>query len=42
MINGQKVVKVFNHEDAAKQGFDKLNDKLNDDSRRAQDRKSVV
>ena len=35
MINGQKVVKVFNHEDAAKQGFDKLNDKLNDDSRKA-------
>lgn len=28
MINGQKVVKVFCHEDIAKEDFDKLNDKL--------------
>ena len=28
MINGQKVIKVFNHEEANKQGFDKLNDEL--------------
>jgi len=28
MINGQKVVKVFNHEEAAKKDFDKVNDEL--------------
>ncbi len=28
MITGQKVVKVFNHEQAAKEGFDKLNEEL--------------
>ncbi len=28
MINGQKVVKVFCHEEKAKEGFDKLNEKL--------------
>ena len=28
MISGQKVIKVFNHEEAAKEGFDKLNDEL--------------
>ena len=28
MITGQKVVKVFNHEEACKQDFDKLNDEL--------------
>ena len=28
MIHGQKVVKVFNHEDACKEEFDKLNDEL--------------
>ncbi len=28
MISGQKVVKVFNHEDACKEDFDKLNEKL--------------
>ena len=28
MINGQKVVKVFNYEERAKKKFDKLNDKL--------------
>ena len=35
MINGQKVVKVFNHEDNAKQDFDKLNDSLCDTSYKA-------
>ena len=28
MINGQKVVKVFNHEDACKERFDELNEEL--------------
>ena len=28
MMNGQKVVKVFNHETAAKQDFDRINDEL--------------
>ncbi len=28
MINGQKVVKVFNHEDASKETFDRLNEEL--------------
>ena len=28
MINGQKVVKVFNHEETCKEEFDKLNDEL--------------
>jgi len=28
MINGQKVVKVFNHEEASKETFDKLNEEL--------------
>ena len=27
MVNGQKVIKVFNHENQAKEGFDKLNEK---------------
>ena len=30
MINGQKVVKVFCHEEKAKEGFDRLNDELFD------------
>jgi len=32
MINGQKVVKVFCHEEKAKEGFDTLNDKLFEDA----------
>lgn len=28
MITGQKVIKVFNHEEESKQGFDELNEKL--------------
>ena len=30
MLNGQKVVKVFTHEDQAKKDFDKLNEQLNE------------
>lgn len=32
MINGQKVIKVFNHEEKTKEAFDKLNDSLCDTS----------
>ncbi len=32
MINGQKVVKVFNHEEACKEDFDKLNEKLRENA----------
>ena len=35
MIQGQKVVKVFCHEQAAAAGFDRLNDQLFDDAERA-------
>ena len=35
MINGQKVIKVFNHEQTAKEDFDKLNDSLCDTSYKA-------
>ncbi len=35
MMNGQKVVKVFCHEEAAKADFDKVNDYLYDQSNRA-------
>ncbi len=35
MMKGQKVVKVFTHEDRAKEDFDKLNEKLFKDSERA-------
>ena len=35
MINGQKVIKVFCHEEAAKKSFDKLNDQLCDDATKA-------
>ena len=35
MINGQKVVKVFNHEQAAIEDFNKLNDELFEDSWKA-------
>ena len=35
MINGQKVVKVFNHEPKTKEEFDKLNAQLCDDSTKA-------
>ncbi|MBQ6023477.1 MAG: ABC transporter ATP-binding protein [Clostridia bacterium] len=35
MMNGQKVIKVFTHEAAAKADFDKVNDELCENSRRA-------
>ena len=35
MMNGQKVVKVFCHEDACKEGFDRINNQLFEDSRQA-------
>ncbi len=36
MMNGQKVVKVFNHEEKSKEEFDKVNEKLCDDATKAQ------
>lgn len=35
MFNGQKVIKVFNHEQKSKEGFDSKNDDLYEDSRKA-------
>ena len=35
IMNGQKVVKVFNHEEECKADFDKINEELYEDSRRA-------
>ncbi len=35
MMNGQKIIKVFCHENAVKQDFDKINDELKNDSFRA-------
>ncbi len=35
MMNGQKVVKVFNHENKSQEEFDKINDALCEDSRKA-------
>lgn len=35
MLNGQKVIKVFTHEEKAKEGFDKLNNQLNEDMYKA-------
>lgn len=35
MMNGQKVIKVFNHEEQAMEGFDRLNDELNENTYRA-------
>ncbi len=35
MISGQKVIKVFNHEEEAKKDFKKLNDELYEDTRKA-------
>ena len=34
-LNGQKVIKVFTHEEKAKEGFDKLNNQLNEDMYKA-------
>lgn len=35
MMNGQKVIKVFCHEEASKEDFDRLNDQLFEESQRA-------
>lgn len=35
MFNGQKVIKVFNHEQESKEGFDQRNEELYENSRRA-------
>ncbi len=35
MITGQKVIKVFTHEEKSKEGFDEINDKLFDDMYKA-------
>ena len=35
MMNGQKVIKVFSHEEESKVGFDKINEELFEDSYRA-------
>ena len=35
MLNGQKVIKVFTHEEKAKEAFDKLNEQLNADMYKA-------
>ena len=35
MMNGQKVIKVFSHEEESKAGFDKINEELFEDSYRA-------
>ena len=35
MMNGQKVIKVFSHEEQSKKDFEKLNEALYEDSRRA-------
>lgn len=35
MIEGQKIIKVFNHEDEVKKGFDALNDKMRDSNYKA-------
>ena len=35
MMNGQKVIKVFCHEEQVKEDFDKINDELYEDSRKA-------
>ena len=42
MMNGQKVIKVFNHEDIAKEEFDKLNNGLYEDSYKANAYASIL
>lgn len=42
MIEGQKVVKVFCHEEKAEEGFDKLNDKLAASARKANQYANVL
>ena len=42
MMNGQKVVKVFCHEEKAEEGFDKVNDKLAASARKANQYANVL
>ena len=42
MMNGQKVIKVFNHEAASLRDFDKVNDELYEVSRRAHSYASIL
>ena len=42
MMNGQKVIKVFNHEEASLRDFDQVNDELYDVSRRAHSYASIL
>ena len=42
MMNGQKVIKVFNHEQASIRAFDKVNDELYEVSRRAHSYASIL
>ena len=42
MMNGQKVIKVFNHEQASIRDFDKVNDELYEVSRRAHSFASIL
>ncbi len=42
MLSGQKVIKVFNHEQASLQDFDKVNDELCEVSRRAHSYASIL
>lgn len=42
MMNGQKVVKVFNHEEKVKQEFDQKNDNVNDNSTLANKYASIM
>ena len=42
MINGQKVVKVFSHEDESIEGFKKINDKLYEDMTKANTYSNVL
>ena len=42
MMNGQKVIKVFNHEQASIRDFDKVNDELYEVSRRAHSYASIL
>ncbi len=42
MINGQKVIKVFCHEEKAKEAFDKINDNLLEQSYKAHKYSSIL
>jgi len=42
MINGQKVIKVFCHEEKSKEGFDKINDRLFEESYKANKYASIL